>query len=171
MVIVAVTTLFLMTTTITAATQQSVYAQPNSSNSRACPEGTTLNRGVCVSEPSLVCNEEAGFVLKEVENFGLQCVLVETEEPICIDPFGNEGAFDPVRGLCLTALGNPSNVSPQCRDVPDSVFDFRLTQSEELGWHCERVVRETPTQECTIGTLNRATGLCEIKPGRGSSRA
>jgi hypothetical protein len=164
MVIVAVTTLFLMTTTITAVTQQSVYAQPQQPKGQgACPEGFELNRGVCQAEPTLTCAPYgAGYELTEVENFGLICYDVETAEPRCVDTTGHVGIYDPVDRRCESTVFYPNGIATNV--LPD------CTYLEGQGWRytgegCLRELREQPIQQCDIGTLNEGSGLCETRPG------
>ena len=179
-----------MLSVLTLATT-SAYAQPQGrGNSQACPEGFELNRGVCQAEPTpapLGCEE--GYELVDDD-------VCRTLEPTRFHPAfcppGSENAFynHPGYGyisLCvLTGSGSPpfedSEITdPTCENLfiaPNEVVMLenyeRPVFAHETICAFYEVVDPVPQGDpiCDIGTLNEASGLCEVKPGnRGSNRA
>ena len=73
-----------MTTTTTAA-----YAT-TPQQSRACPEGYDLNRGVCQAEPTLTCeNYNVAQERVGIDNDG-DCILTEYVGAVCLNEDGTE---------------------------------------------------------------------------------
>jgi hypothetical protein len=165
--VVIATVLTTATSFITSTTLTEAYAQP-AQQSSPCPSGFELNPGVCQAEPTLACDEDAGFQLTEHPNLGLVCYKAETAEPRCVDVFGNVGGYDPFRGLCLTALGNPSNVNPDCNYLEGQGWRFGGLEGMNT-FMCVRELFDEPTPECDPGELNEESGLCEVRLGRNNN--
>jgi len=150
-----------MTTTTTQA-----YAQ----QSRACPEGFTLNRGVCEApaQSEQVC--ETGDLQDGA------CVEIVNTDPFCPGNFIFNGETD-LCELYFTqfpdANGNCREpfvmVDGQCRFTQTAIPDCNTgsLNAETNQCESEEVVGQPITvYSCSRGTLNEASGLCEVKPGR-----
>jgi len=78
---------------------------------------------------------------------------------------------DPVNGECLIqqvrTLAIINKITgPTCEPASET-FGFELQLTED--GYCVGQQFEPATQECTVGTMNSETGLCEQKPGNRSS--
>jgi len=155
--IIAATLLVPLTTTTTAA-----YAQQQG---KACPPGFQLNKGVCQAEPGLSCdylyewNRPDRVRLTEDG----QCEVTVATSPACVDP---NAYYDIGTDMCEIAQTNDPapNQEMHCaqyEEVGATVQDF------EGYWQCVWYDYYQPEREdCTVGTLNEESGLCEVKPGR-----
>ena len=128
---------------------QEVQAQPNNptASQRACPEGFTLNRGMCEqpATPFLTCPAERDYILEENEEGTLVCndyitvteplqINEETGQVFCNDPFKPNPVEEPVE--CRTRYVSET-VKP--------ITDFGCPNG---------------------GDLNRETNTCQMRPGR-----
>jgi hypothetical protein len=169
-VVAAITSAAMMMIPLTTA-----YAQPQSQpqQSKACPEGFTLNRGMCQAEPTLACPEGtidvSGLVPEAYGGDDVECVepsmsalesecpplTFETTEGICEvrennDPFGNVIDTKPRIWVCQGGtILNPLDNSHCIWVVPQETT----------------IVNKVPTCTTTSSTLNEETGLCERRPG------
>jgi hypothetical protein len=181
----------LLVLSVLTLTTTSAYAQPQGrGNSQACPVDFTLNRGVCQAEPTpapLDCEE--GYELVDDDT----CRTLEpTRFHSAFCPPGSERASytDPQYGFhdrcVLIGSGSPpfedsETVDPTCDTLykaPNEVvvlenYDRPVFRHETICAFYE-VVDPVPQGNpiCDIGTLNEASGMCEVKPGnRGGNRA
>jgi hypothetical protein len=140
------------------------YAQSQRASAAACPEGFQLSRGVCQAEPTLTCLEETHSHGAKIKLIDDQCVRIEYYTPGC--PAGEY--FELFTNRCeIGGTDEPSGSEPTCYDprFPDTA-NHKLVIRDGL-YRCEMIASiSEPTKSCTVGMLNSATEMCEIKPGR-----
>lgn len=113
---------------------------------KACPEGFEINRGVCQAEPTV------------------------TEIPAVPCPSSLIGY--PVQQIdedtCRTVTTDIAVVEDLCTHVSDGIVVVVVQVLRQA--YCEFPTQGPQVIEtCEIGVLNEESGLCEIKPGRGSA--
>jgi hypothetical protein len=152
---------------ITAMTVTTIaYAQPNTSNSKACPEGFHIERGTCVGEPTLKCESDI-YPPERISLIDGECLLLDHATAGCISPDGEPVTYDIFDDRCENSTGQLA---------PNAVLT--CGQYEALGWKLQRIdnswqcvgytslgIEPTPICDTPGTTLNEQTGLCEIKPG------
>ncbi len=164
--VLATTVLLAGTVTTTIA---SVYAQQQLQlkQSKACPSGFTLNKGVCQADPTYACpevpNQDTAHVV------GNKCFYSESASPACRPTSATDMTqyyYDIFTDKCLIA----GTKDP----APPGAEEMYCGQYEALGWTLQRFhnrwqcVHETSVDAvptCTTGILNSDTGKCEVKPG------
>jgi hypothetical protein len=133
---------------IPIAISQEVQAQPNNptASERACPEGFTLNRGICEqpATPFLTCPGDRDYTLEENEKGKLVCNdYITVTEPLQVDEeTGQVYCNDPFKP-------NPVEEPFECRyryvsETVKPITDFGCPDG---------------------GDLNRETNTCQMRPG------
>jgi hypothetical protein len=115
---------------------QTTYAQEKSN---ACPDGFTLNKGVCQAEPTIVTIP--GGCPSDIN--GIPVVQVAANE-------------------CNSAA---LVMSQELIDACNSVNGFLFSVNIELFRCAFPPSEDETTITCDVGTLNELTELCEVKPG------
>jgi hypothetical protein len=141
-----------------------------------CPEGFTLNRGVCETEPTLTCeNYNIHFDLSRVHmDENGQCIYEQWWAPTCV--------YDPITGRLIEdysyaymscrdmATNTLTDTEPKCEYTaePDHpINDAVLRYTERGEANCVTYEEIGPADpKCDVGTLNPQTGMCEVRPGR-----
>jgi hypothetical protein len=166
----ATTVLLAGTTTMAqvyAQQQPQTQTQTQQKQSKACPSGFTLNKGVCQADPTYTCpevpNQDTAHVV------GKKCFFTESTSPGCRPTSATDTTqyyYDIFTDLCL--IGGTKD------PAPPGAAEMYCGQYEALGWTLQRFhnrwqcVHETSVDAvptCTVGTLNSDTGKCEVKPG------
>src|SRR5829696_190651 len=145
-------------------TTTTTYAQQG----KACPEGFQLNKGTCQAEPELSC-DSYGVPPHRIQLVNGECERLWNNGPLCVEPGTYYEIFE---DRCEIAGTN--DPSPNQEMSCDYLEEVGATLQEFEGyWQCIWYETLGPaTQECDVGTLNEASGLCEVKPGnRNGNRA
>ena len=138
-------------------TASTAYAQSQRASAAACPEGFQLNRGVCQAEPTLTC-EPYGYPPHKIRVVDGQCELIENASPGCV-----EGYYDIFTDRCeINGTNDPSpNQEMHCGQYTELGWTL---QRFDNRWQCIGYTYLPVFEQCTTGTLNTETGMCEIKP-------
>ena len=159
------------------------YAQPPQQRG-PCPEGFSLNRGVCQAEPELTCDSynqppewiAAGRVI--VDENG-DCFVKEYTTAVCLNDdetqiigyyFPSDECVGNVDGINQVI----PNEEPACKDPtnPNHPINTATLTTERGGRpsiECVFLTELGPADEkCDNGRLNEDSGMCEVKPGRRS---
>jgi hypothetical protein len=145
------------------------YAQPSSSNSRACPEGFSLNRGVCQAEPELSCQYllDQGYPPIRISSTddGQQCRIAHYSLPLC-----EEGFYDWWHNQCEDPVGFDANFPTENQDI--YCEDDKDLEFVDVDWVCVtyEIVPAEASEECDVGEFNEKSGMCETRPGNRNSR-
>jgi hypothetical protein len=170
--------LMLRVLTITMTTTNA-YAQPQGrGNSQACPEGFTLNRGVCQAEPEPTC-ENYNVVQERVSvDENGDCILREYTTAVCLNEEGTRilGYYFPGNDCIDTSTKEIiPDAEPECKDPtnPNHAINTADLTTERGTIECVFTTNIGPADlECDIGTLNEDSEMCEVRPGnRGGNRA
>lgn len=130
--------LLLLVTTIATIATTPAYAQ-----SRACPEGYTIQKGKCVGQP------------------------IQTETQVCPDKGPNNDRVDliVINGQEYCTIGTVSSIivngQPACRNPSNEI----LNPDGNVSCFVIILMITETTTTCEVGTLNEETGMCELRPG------
>ena len=138
-----------------------------SSNSRACPEGFSLNRGVCQAEPELSCQYllDQGYPPIRISSTddGQQCRIAHYSLPLC-----EEGFYDWWHNQCEDPVGFDANFPTENQDI--YCEDDKDLEFVDVDWVCVtyEIVPAEASEEC--GEFNEESEMCETRPGNRNSR-
>jgi hypothetical protein len=153
------TLLMLSAISVIAATQQSVYAQPQQGQGRGpCPDGYEFNKGICQAEPTIGCGSAT-----PIQYEGADLCIIGTYLSSMIpfpdpdDPCGTAEITDGTVYIYPHPLA-PPHVTNTCA----AAFAIgQMCPGEVYTIHHDGV--NPPTSIST--TINPETGMCELKPG------
>jgi hypothetical protein len=159
-------TMLMMTAAPTA------YAQSQRASAAACPEGFTLNRGVCQADPTLTCENYNVYQPRTNIDENGDCIVTEYTTAVCLNEDGTAilGYYYSTQDCIDDATKQPiPNAEPACSSPtqPWHPINTATITTERGVIECVFYTNIGPAdQKCDIGTLNEETGICEIKPGK-----
>jgi hypothetical protein len=150
---------------LTVGTLGSVMGGTDSyAQSRACPEGFSLNRGVCQAEPEASCDflVEQGYGAPRIKltDDNKQCSISHAQYPLC-----EEGYYDSWHDQCEDPVGYDTTFATENQNI----YCPNGEDPEFLGTELVCIIGYdyVPAElECDVGELNEDSGMCEVKPGR-----
>jgi len=162
------------------------YAQPQQQRG-PCPEGFSLNRGVCQAEPEVTPGPatcEEGFELVDD-----MCRTIEpTRFHMAFCPTGHSVAFytHPEHGFISSCTAIGSHPPFDESEIADPTCDILFKAPNETVvlenyerpvfaheticafYEVKEPIHEEGEPTCEVGSLNEDSGMCELKPGRRS---
>jgi hypothetical protein len=136
-----------------------------------CPPGFTLNSGICQAEPSLTCENYNVYQPRTNIDENGHCIVTEYTTAVCLNEEGSQilGYYFPGNDCIDTATKQiVPNAEPACSspNQPWHPINTATLTTERGTIECVFYTDIGPAdQKCDVGTLNKESGLCEIKPG------
>jgi hypothetical protein len=167
----------LITATPVAFAQSGGIGGPGGGNAgTACPEGFTLNRGVCQAEPTLTCENYNVYQPRTHIDENGHCIVRETTLPVCVYDEETGRIIEDYSYFYMSCYvaGTEQNIQltdsePKCEysfrpehPINDSTLEY-TERGEAICVFYTDIGPAAP--QCDAGILNTESGMCEVKPG------